>query len=150
MISRLSPQAQTGIFVGSMGALLVAIPYGISYLQEHYYMHDNDNDENKTRPNVYNDIELLDDEMLSGLSTRVILDYTFDKETVENEEENLLGNASRFLSEVIYNEQTEETLKKLVLSVIMGYQYFKNGNNNRINQDGMGLIYTPEANGLSQ
>ena len=121
MKSRLSPRAQTGLFAGALGTMLVTIPYAVVYVKENYIDDDDDVkliDKKTIRPDVYNDIEFVDDDLLSGLSTRVILDYIFDKESTDNEEENVLNKASRFLSEVIYNEQTEEALKKLVLSVL--------------------------------
>ena len=124
LLSELSPQAQTGIFISGFGALLIFIPNAIVYVKEHYIADDDDSDDNSTavsRPDVYEDIDFVDDEVLSGLSTRVILDYIFEKDSrgkTEGEENQVLTKASRFLSEAIYNEKTETALKNLVLSVL--------------------------------
>ena len=121
---RMSTELQTGLLVSVLGTLLVAMPRGIVYFKEHYAQN-NESFINSNLPDVYEDIDFIDDEMLSGLSTRVILDYIFENEPRNKDDDNVLHRASAFLSKVIYNDKTEAALKSLVVSVLKSEEMIK-------------------------
>lgn len=111
-----SPEAKTRLLVATLGSTIFTVPYAVDFIKGRYKQ-DPDGETAANIPDVYNDIDFVDDEVMSGLSTRVILDYIFEKERNE-EQENVLTKASNFLAEVIYNEKTEAALKTLAVNVL--------------------------------
>mmetsp|Transcript_23661 Transcript_23661/g.36515 ORF Transcript_23661/g.36515 Transcript_23661/m.36515 type:complete len:573 (-) Transcript_23661:74-1792(-) len=111
-----SPETKTRLLVAALGSTIVTVPYAVNFIKGRYKQV-SDEETAANIPDIYNDIDFVDDEVMSGLSTRVILDYIFEKERDE-EQENVLTKASNFLAEVIYNENTETALRTLVIKVL--------------------------------